>query len=325
VKYLQKEKKKVFFFPFRERNLVLIFVALLIFFTITTKGTFLSFGNITNLLRQTSINGVVALAMLFVIITGGIDLSVGSTVGLSGMIFAILTSERLNYQLQVIPAVSVAIAISTLLGITNGFVIYDLKIPPFIATLGVMTFTRGLIMYISSGRMITGIPRKFVNIASETFLDIPHLAWLWLVIAILSSLFLKYTKFGRNLYAIGSNREAARLSGINLRFHYFLAYGLSGFLCGVAGLMLAARLSAGVPTAGQGYELDAIASVVIGGASLNGGSGTAFGAVIGALLIQTLRNGGNLMGIDPFVMQMMIGLIILVAVFFDQYFKARER
>lgn len=309
---------------FSERNLLLIFAVLVVILAITTKGAFLSFGNITNLLRQTSINGVVALAMLFVIITGGIDLSVGAIVGISGMVYAMLTSNRLNYQFPSTQAIMIALLVSVLIGLANGFAVYDMKIPPFIATLGVMTFVRGLVMYISGGRMITGLPRNFTNFASVVLLDVPALVWLWLAIALLSWLMLKYTKFGRNLYAIGSNREAARLSGVNLRLNYLLAYAVSGFLSGVAGLMLASRLAAGVPTGGQGYELDAIASVVIGGASLSGGVGSALGTVIGAVLIQTLRNGGNLLGIDPFVMQMMIGLIIIAAVFFDQYFKARR-
>lgn len=312
------------FAAFSERNLLLVFVVLVVLLTVATKGKFLSFGNITNLLRQTSINGVVALAMLFVIITGGIDLSVGAVAGLSGMVFAMLTSNRLDYQLSGFQAILIALAVSALIGFANGFAVYDMKIPPFIATLGVMTFVRGLVMYISGGRMITGIPREFIDFASVVVLDVPALVWLWLALAVVSGLVLKYTRFGRNLYAIGSNREAARLSGINLRLNYLLAYAVSGFLSGVAGLMLASRLAAGVPTAGQGYELDAIASVVIGGASLSGGVGTALGTVIGAVLIQTLRNGGNLLGIDPFIMQMMIGLIIIAAVFFDQYVKARR-
>ncbi|MCX7813481.1 MAG: ABC transporter permease [Pseudothermotoga sp.] len=302
----------------------MIFAVLVVLLAVATKGAFLSFGNITNLLRQTSINGVVALAMLFVIITGGIDLSVGAIVGISGMVYAMLTSNRLDYQLSSVQAILIALSVSILLGLANGFAVYDMKIPPFIATLGVMTFVRGLVMYISGGRMITGLPRGFTNFASMIFLDVPALVWLWLAIALISGIVLKYTKFGRNLYAIGSNREAARLSGVNLRLNYLFAYAVSGFLSGVAGLMLASRLAAGVPTAGQGYELDAIASVVIGGASLSGGVGTALGTVIGAVLIQTLRNGGNLLGIDPFVMQMMIGLIIIAAVFFDQYIKAKR-
>ncbi len=238
------------FGAFNERNLLLIFAVLVVLLTIVTKGKFLSFGNITNLLRQTSINGVVALAMLFVIITGGIDLSVGALVGLSGMVFAMLTSNRLSYQLPSLQAVLIALTVSTLFGLANGFAVYDMKIPPFIATLGVMTFVRGLVMYISGGRMITGLPRNFINFASDVILDVPTLVWLWLMIALISGLVLKYTRFGRNLYAIGSNREAARLSGINLRLNYLLAYAVSGFLSGIAGLMLASRLAAGVPTGG---------------------------------------------------------------------------
>lgn len=307
-----------------EKNLLIIFGILVLLLSIVTKGKFLSFGNITNLLRQTSINGVVALAMLFVIITGGIDLSVGAVVGLSGMVYAVLASDRMSFLLPNFPAVLLALAVSTLIGLANGFAVYDMKIPPFIATLGVMTFVRGLVLYISGGRMITGLPGNFVYFSSKTIVGIPALVWLWLLIALVAGFVLKYTRFGRNLYAIGSNREAARVSGVNLRLNYLGAYAVSGFLSGIAGLMLASRLAAGVPTAGQGYELDAIASVVIGGASLSGGVGSALGTVVGAILIQTLRNGGNLLGIDPFVMQMMIGLIIIGAVFFDQYIKSRE-
>ncbi|ABV32755.1 ABC transporter permease [Pseudothermotoga lettingae] len=320
----QKSKMVIRGTSFAERNLIIIFLVLAVFLAFATKGTFLSFGNITNLLRQTSINGVVALAMLFVIITGGIDLSVGSVVGLSGMVFAMLTSSRLQFQFSTFQAVVIALLVSIFVGVGDGFAVHDLKVPPFIATLGMMTFVRGLVMYISSGRMITGIPYSFVNFSSENILDIPKLVWLWVVMAVIVTIVLKYTKFGRNLYALGSNKEAARLSGISLRLNYYGAYAVSGLLSGIAGIMLASRLAAGVPTAGQGYELDAIASVVIGGASLSGGTGTALGTVIGALLIQTLRNGGNLLGIDPFVMQMAIGLIIIAAVFFDQYVKARR-
>ena len=307
-----------------EVNLVIILLVLMMILSIATKGTFLSISNLTNLLRQTSINGVVAAAMLFVIITGGIDLSVGAVVGVSGMIFALLTSSMMPYQYSMILAFIIALFVSTLIGLGNGIAIYDGKVPPFIATLGIMTFTRGLTMYLSSGRMITGIPKSFIQFSYKKYLGIPGLALVWVISVLIAEFVLKYTKFGRNLYALGSNPEAARLSGINLRLNYYGAYMTSGFLSGVAGIMLASRLAAGVPTAGQGYELDAIAAVVIGGASLSGGVGSAFGTALGAFLIQTLRNGGNLLGIDPFVMQMVIGLIIVVAVFVDQYAKARR-
>ena len=316
-----RKKKKIF----AERNLLIILIVIWMFLAFATKGTFSSFSNITNLLRQSAINGVVAIGMTFIIITGGIDLSVGSVVGLSGMIYAILTSSRGDFQLPSFVAIAVALAISAVIGLVNGIAVHDGKVPAFIATLGMMTLVRGLIMYLSSGRMVTGVPLGFREFAVDTFLGIPALVWTWLIIAIVTAFILKYTKFGRNLYAIGSNVEAARLSGINIRINMYGFYSLAALLSGIGGLMLATRMAAGVPTGGQGYELDAIASVVIGGASLNGGVGTILGTVLGALIIQTIRNGGNLLGVDPFIMQIIIGAIIILAVFFDQYMKTREK
>jgi len=317
----KKNQRKTFV----EKNLLIILIAIWVFLSFATKGTFISFDNITNLLRQTSINGVVAIGMVIVIITGGIDLSVGSIVGLSGMIFALLTSSRGNFQLSIFISLIISLGISALIGLVNGIAVHDGNVPPFIATLGMMTLVRGLVMYLSNGRMITGLPINFRKFAVNTFLGFPYLVWTWLIVAIIIGFILKYTKFGRNLYAIGSNLEASKLSGINIRLNMYGFYSLAGFLSGLAGLMLATRLAAGVPTAGQGYELDAIASAVIGGASLMGGVGTVLGTVLGALIIQTIRNGGNLLGIDPFIMQIVIGAIIILAVFFDQYLKTKEK
>jgi len=262
--------------------------------------------------------------MTLIIITGGIDLSVGSIVGLSGMVYAILTSNRGNIQMLSSLAILISLGISALIGLANGVAVHNGKVPPFIATLGMMTLVRGLVMYVSSGRMITGLPIGFREFSVATLLGIPALAWTWIFLALLMAFVLKYTMFGRNLYAIGSNKEAARLSGINIGSNLYKFYVVAALFSGIAGLMLGTRMAAGVPTGGQGYELDAIASVVIGGASLSGGVGTIFGTALGALIIQTLRNGGNLLGVDPFIMQIIIGAIIILAVFFDQYLKGRR-
>ncbi|HOO32630.1 MAG TPA: ABC transporter permease [Thermotogota bacterium] len=310
---------------FAERNLIIILVLMWVLLALVTGGKFSSSLNITNLIRQASINGVVAIAMTFIIITGGIDLSVGSVVGLSGMVFATMTSTSMDFGLSIPVAILLALGASALVGLVNGIAIHDGKVPPFIATLGTMTLVRGLVMYISDGRMVTGLPKEFKAFSSAAFLGIPSLAWTWLIIALVAALVMKYTKFGRNLYAIGSNPEAARLAGINIRLNMYFFYIVGAILCGVAGLMLSTRLAAGVPTAGQSYELDAIASVVIGGASMTGGVGTALGTVLGALIIQTIKNGGNLLGIDPFIMQMVIGAIIVLAVFFDTFFKSKGK
>ncbi|HOA98998.1 ABC transporter permease [Candidatus Sordicultor fermentans] len=309
---------------FAERNLLVIIILMAIFLSIATKGNFYSWENISNLLRQSSINGVVAIGMTLIIITGGIDLSVGSIVGLSGMTYAILTSNRGEIQMSSGLAILISLGIAALIGLANGVAVHDGKVPPFIATLGMMTLVRGLVMYVSSGRMITGIPMGFRQFSVATFLNIPALAWIWIILALFMAFVLKYTMFGRNLYAIGSNKEAARLSGINIRLNMYSFYTVAALFSGIAGLMLATRMAAGVPTGGQGYELDAIASVVIGGASLSGGVGTVFGTALGALIIQTMRNGGNLLGVDPFIMQIIIGALIILAVFFDQYLKGRR-
>lgn len=309
---------------FAERNLLIILAVMSIYLTIATKGNFSSWDNITNLIRQSSINGVVAIGMTLIIITGGIDLSVGSIVGLSGMVYAILTSNRGNIQMLSSLAILISLGFSALIGLANGVAVHNGKVPPFIATLGMMTLVRGLVMYVSSGRMITGLPIGFREFSVATLLGIPALAWTWIFLALLMAFVLKYTMFGRNLYAIGSNKEAARLSGINIGSNLYKFYVVAALFSGIAGLMLGTRMAAGVPTGGQGYELDAIASVVIGGASLSGGVGTIFGTALGALIIQTLRNGGNLLGVDPFIMQIIIGAIIILAVFFDQYLKGRR-
>ncbi|HOI62700.1 MAG: ABC transporter permease [Thermotogaceae bacterium] len=310
---------------FAERNLLIILVVMWVFLAIATKGNFSSWANITNLIRQSSINGVVAIGMTLIIITGGIDLSVGSIVGLSGMIYAIMTSTRGDFKLSSFWGIIIALAVGALVGLINAVAIHDGKVPAFIATLGMMTLVRGIVMYVSSGRMVTGVPTEYRQFAVDEFLGIPALAWTWIILALVMIFVLKYTKFGRNLYAIGSNEEAARLSGINIRFNMYAFYIVAALFSGVAGLMLGTRMAAGVPTGGQGYELDAIASVVIGGASLSGGVGTILGTALGALIIQTIRNGGNLLGVDPFIMQIIIGAIIILAVFFDQFIKSRKK
>ncbi|MDD3715092.1 MAG: ABC transporter permease [Atribacterota bacterium] len=309
---------------FAERNLLIILAVMAVYLIIATKGNFSSWDNITNLIRQSSINGVVAIGMTLIIITGGIDLSVGSIVGLSGMIYALLTSNRGDIQMASSLAIIISLGVSALIGLANGVAVHNGRVPPFIATLGMMTLVRGLVMYVSSGRMISGLPIGFREFSVATMLGIPALAWTWIFLAILMAFVLKYTVYGRNLYAIGSNVEAARLSGINIGSNLYKFYVTAALFSGIAGLMLGTRMAAGVPTGGQGYELDAIASVVIGGASLSGGVGTIFGTALGALIIQTLRNGGNLLGVDPFIMPIIIGAIIILAVFFDQYLKGRK-
>ncbi len=305
---------------FSEATILAVFLVLFLGLAFFVKGFFTA-NNLSNLVRQTSINGVIALGMTFVIISAGIDLSVGSTVGFSGMFIAVLMTQ---HGVGIFPALFLSLLGGTLVGILNGILIYDGKVPPFIATLGTMTVFRGVIMLVSGARMVSGLPKPFVNAAQITILGLPSLFVVWLVATVFSAFILTKTVFGRNIYAIGSNPEAARLSGINIRWNIYGIYGYCAFMSALAGIMLTSRLANGIPTAGSGYELDAIAASVIGGASLSGAEGTIVGTVIGAMLMATLRNGGNLMGIEPFILQILIGALIVVAVLVDQIQKQSQ-
>lgn len=296
-----------------EGTLIAILALLFIILSIASDS-FLTVYNLANLVRQTAIIGIVAIGMTFVIIAAGIDLSVGSVVGFSGVLAAIL----MNKGVSILVAVIISIALGTLIGLINGIIIYDGKVPPFIATLGAMTVVRGVIMLISNARMIGGLPKAFTNFAQKDFLRIPSLFIVWLIIILLATFIMKKTHFGRNVYAIGSNEEAARLSGINIRKNMYSIYAICAFMSAVAGILMTSRLGNGIPTGGMGYELDAIATAVIGGASLSGAEGTIFGTVLGAIIMATLRNGGNLLGINSFILEIAIGALIVIAVLIDK-------
>jgi ribose transport system permease protein len=303
-------------------TLALIILVMSIFLAIMRPSSFLTYTNFNNLLRQTSVNGIIALGMTVVIITAGIDLSVGSIVALAGVMVAQFT---VNNQMPVVPSIAIAICCCTFIGIISGFLVFDAKIPPFIATMGTMTVLRGFVKFFTGGRMINGIPVSITGIAQINIIGLPLLFWVWFILIVLTFLFLTQTTMGRNIYAMGSSMEVARLSGINIRLHTYLAYAISGLFSGIAGVLLISRLGSGVPTAGVSYELDAIASSVIGGASLTGAEGSAFGTALGALIMQMLRNGGNLMGIDPFILEMIIGTLIVVSVYIDQLRRSNKK
>lgn len=314
-------KRRRFKMP-TEGTLLIVFVALFLILTFTTE-VFFTTKNIMNLLRQTSINGVVAIGITFVIISGGIDLSVGSVVGFSGMICAILMSEK-YYMMNPFLAILIALLASTILGSINGVAIHFGKVPPFIATLGMMTIARGGIMLVSGAAMVAGLPRTFTDFSQAEFLYVPAMVWVWIGVIIIAAFIAKFTRFGRNVYSIGSNVESSWLSGINVGRVTVATYAVCGLFSGIAGIIFTTRIGNGVPTAGQGYELDAIAAAVIGGASLSGAEGTILGTVIGAIIMQMLRNGGNLLGVNPFILEIIIGALIVLTVLFDQMSKARK-
>lgn len=300
-----------------EYYLILVLALLFIVFSITSP-VFLTESNIKTLLRQASIYGVVAIGMVFVIISSGIDLSVGSVIGLSGVVVALTIVNGMPIAM----AILISVIAGTFIGLVNGVLVHDGKVPPFIATMGTMTVVRAVIMLITGAKMISKLPKSFTGVAQMTILGIPFLFVAWLVVICIALFIIKKTVFGRNIFAYGSNKEAARLSGVNVRWTTYGVYIFSAFVCSIAGILLTTRLGNGVPTAGSGYELDAIAAAVVGGASLDGGEGSVVGTVLGAMIMATLRQGGTLLGINAFILEIIIGSLIVFAVLLD---KLRKR
>lgn len=296
-----------------ELLLVAILIILFVFFSITSP-VFLNMTTLMALLRQASIYGIIAIGMVFIIISSGIDLSVGAVVGLSGVVVAMLLQNGLG----LIPSIMISLIASMFVGIFNGILVSNFKVPPFIATLASMTIVRNIILLLTGAKTISNLPAEFKQIATGSVLGIPNLFIAWLLVIILMIFISTKTVFGRNVFAYGSNKEAARLSGIDVRKTIYGVYALSAVLCGIAGILLTARLGNGVPTSGNGYELDAIAASVVGGASLDGGEGSIVGAVLGALIMAMLRQGGTLLGINSFIMEIVIGSLIALAVIIDK-------
>jgi ribose transport system permease protein len=288
---------------------LLIFVAVLIL----TTSDFLTLTNLDNLVRQVTVFAILSVGELFVILTGGIDLSVGSVLGLSGGVTALMLTSGVSIPL----AILVGLLIGLLVGLINGLLVSRLKLPPFIATLGMLGIARGVVLLLTGAKTIAPLPDAFNAIANGFILGLPSLFWILIIVTIIAAFVLGRTIFGRYVYAVGSNAESSRLSGVPVNFVLIGVYCISGLLAGFAGVLTASRLGAGIPTAGTGYELQAIAGAVIGGASLSGAKGRAIGAVLGAVIMALLANGGNLLGIDPFYLQIAIGLLIIMAVYFD--------
>jgi ribose/xylose/arabinose/galactoside ABC-type transport system permease subunit len=281
---------------------------------------FLTVSNLLNVLEQTSINAIVAVGMTFVIISGGIDLSVGSVLALAGIALA----SGLESGIPAPAAIALAFATGTACGLANGWLITFGRLPPFIATLGVMSVARGAALMLAEGRPISGFSEGFRAIATARVLMVPAPVILTIVVYGIAHFVLANTVFGRATYAIGGNEEAARLSGVDVRFHKTAVYGVAGLTSAVAASVLTARLNSAQPTAGTMYELDAIAATVIGGTSLLGGEGTLVGALIGALIMGVLRNGLNLLNVSSFFQQVVIGAVIIGAVLIDMSLKRRR-
>lgn len=279
---------------------------------------FLTWGNISTVLRQTSINAVIATGMTFVILTGGIDLSVGSTLGLCGAIAASLISSGMN----VFAVLIITLALGTLIGFFNGTLITAGRLQPFIATLGTVTLLRGVILVFTQGKPITtgssNAAEAFGKIGTGFIGPIPIPVYIMILVFIIAYYILNHTRIGRYIYATGSNEEATMYSGINTNKVKLFVYSVSGMMAALAGILVTARLGSAQPTAGAGYELDAIAAVVLGGTSMAGGVGTIAGTAIGALIIGVLNNALNLMQVSSYYQDVAKGIVILIAVLLDR-------
>ena len=284
-------------------------------FTALATDRFLSPLNLTNILVQSSIMAVIALGMTFVIIGGGFDLSVGSTVALSGCIAALVMVKA-----GLVLGIVAGIAAGVLVGLLNGVVIALLGVNPFITTLGTMVLVRGVVFLITAGAPVgdEGLPSSFVAFGSERFLGIHYLVWVPAVLLVLLSWVMHNTPHGRRIYAVGGGRDASYLSGIPVQRVIASTYVWCGTLAGIAGVMLAARLKSGQPTAGEFYELTAIAAVVLGGAALHGGEGTLYKSVIGVFIMVVLGNSLNLLNVDSYWQRVAVGAVIIAAAAADR-------
>jgi ribose transport system permease protein len=281
---------------------------------------FLRVANFVNIFVQISIISIISVGMTFVILTGGIDLSVGSTVAFCGLILGIC---MIYLKLPIWVAILAAVAAGTIIGFVNGLLISRLNLPPFIATLGTMSIVRGAAYSVSGGQPIYTYPKPFLKIAGS-FLKIPIPIIIMVIIFAVALYLLKYTKLGRYSYSIGGNEAASKLSGINVPLYKTAVYTILGFLCSVSAIILVARLDSAVTVAGDGYELDSIAVVVIGGTSMMGGEGNMWGTIIGTLIIGVVSNGLNLLTVPQGMQRMIKGTIIIVAVLLDVYRKRKR-
>lgn len=300
----------------------LIGLLLLGLFLSVATDSFLSFRNFLNILDQITVLGIMAVGMTFVILIGGIDLSVGSVLALAMMVLGYL---NVTAGLPMSIAIAGALVASVVAGAASGLMITEFKVPPFIATLAMMSIARGLANMITNGSQIIGFPAWFnmsAIIRYGGFLTMT--VAVMFVVFVIAILFQRYREGGRALYAIGGNPEVARLAGINVKRSTVMVYVASAFLSGLAGILMAARLDAVQPSSGVAYELDAIAAVVIGGTSLSGGTGGVGGTIIGILIIGVLRNGLNLLNVSPFLQAVIIGAVIVLAVAAETFKQRRK-
>ncbi len=295
-------------------TLIVLFVALAI-----ASPHFLTATNLSSVVRQTAVINIMALGMTLIIVAGGIDLSVGAILAMGGLLGTMAMAAGQPILLSIL----IGILTGMVCGFINGFLTTRLKINPFIVTLGTLGIIRGTALIISNGLPVHDIPQAFSFLGEGTVLGVPFVLWILVVCAIIVHIIMQHTKLGRYAFAIGSNEQAAYYAGIPVSFHTTAVYAIGGMLTGLSGMIEASRLMTGQPTAGQGYELQAIAAVVIGGGSLRGGEGSVIGTLVGAFIMGLLANGSDLLGIRPYLQQAIIGAVIILAVSVDELRKRK--
>ena len=309
-------------------GLTLLVVLLMMWFALSIETkTFWTSNNIANLLRQGAMIAILAIGETFVVITGGIDLSVGAIAGFLSMMVAWLLTHDLGFASTIPGAVAITLALGVFIGLFHAFGVVQMGLPPFIMTLASMYALRGIGLLITNGATISITNDTFTGFSRASFLgfpwtdgswfEIPVLFWMVLVVAVPLYILLAHTRWGRYLYAIGSNKEAARLSGVNVNAVTYLAYIVSAFCAAFVGVLLAMRIGIGLATQGDGWELQAIASSVIGGTSLFGAIGNVHGPLIGSFILTTINNGANLLNLNPFWQRIITGFLIIIVVYFD--------
>lgn len=302
---------------FLKRNIIYIAFIVMVIGLSIFSDSFLTLTNINNILRQCSMVGILALGMTYIIVAGGIDLSVGSTMALASCVAASM-STTMGMEVALPLALLAGAAVGVVVGLINGYVVAYLGIVPFIATLGVQTAIRGAALVYTSGRPINALTNGYVAIGKSFIMGIPTPVVIYIVLAIIAWFILAKTKYGRYLYAIGGNEGAAHVSGLKVKMLKASTYVVGGLLAAVAGIVLSARVAAGAPTAGEAYDLQAITAVVIGGTSNAGGTGGIVPTIIGVLIIGVLNNGMDLLNISGYYQKIVTGIVILLAVIIDR-------
>jgi ribose/xylose/arabinose/galactoside ABC-type transport system permease subunit len=295
-------------------NGIFVALVLLVIFMVIARPQFGTLQNITNILQQNSVIGIIACGMTFAIILGGFDLSVGSTAALSTIVAATIIAAGGG----IVGGLAGALATGLMIGGINGWLIAYLRVNPFVATLGTMTIVRGAGYVVTNATPVFGVPMEYTSFGLGKFLEIPNVTWVFALVALVLGALLHLTRFGHYVYTIGGNAKAAKVMGVDTRRVRFLTYLLVSAMAGIAGVLLVVQTASGQPAAATGYELAAIAAAIVGGATLGGGRGRMLGTVVGVLLLGVVSNGLNLFGVSPFWQPIATGLILIVAVGFDR-------